>query len=468
MSAELPEPFTDPAAAETVATGLPAAGETPSGKASAAPASTAAGNGQALTADSAAPGILTATPNPAPGNTSLTRWAILIGAGVFATTMSQPAVLRLPFQNLLKADLHVSRAVMASFFALSTLAWYFKPIAGIFTDSFPILGTRRKYYLVFSAIIAGGLYLLVGVVPRTYMAVLLAMIAVNCMLVVGSTVVGGLAVEIGQEARATGRLNSARYFVMNACTLIGGPLGGFLAARAFGMTAIAGAIIALSVVPFALWMVKEPHVATSNSQSWIAAKAQFHTLMRSKTLWTAAGLLFLVYISPGFSTPLYYFQVDTLHLSQEFIGTLILLAGAFGIAGAFAYGFLCKYLNLRTLLYLGIIVSTVGTLCYLFYHSGKAASIIESENGLIGTFAELALMDLAARATPRGSEGLGFALMMSVRNGSQALSDIFGSWLIDQHHVSFFHLVWLNAGTTALVLIVIPFLPKILVQQSDA
>jgi len=55
-----------------------------------------------------------------------------------------------------------------------------------------------------------------------------------------------------------------------------------------------------------------------------------------------------------------------------------------------------------------------------------------------------------------------------VRNGGQALSDIFGSWLIDQHHVTFFNLVWLNAGTTALILIVIPFLPKILLDHSDA
>jgi len=429
VSADIPEPFVDVAPADTVA---PVA-ETPA------------------------------------RHPSLARWAVLIGAGVFATTMSQPAVLRLPFQNLLKADLHVSRATMASFFALSTLAWYFKPLAGIFTDSVPILGTRRKYYLILSALIAGALYFLVGVVPRTYIAVLLAMIAVNCMLVVGSTVVGGLVVEIGNRERATGRLNSSRYVVMNACTLIGGPLGGFLAARAFGLTTIAGALISMSVVPFALWLIKEPPLAKKDSQAWINAKTQLRTLIRSKTLWTAAGLLFLVYICPGFSTPLYYYQVDTLHLSQEFIGTvLILLSGAFGIAGAFIYGVMCRKLTLRTLLYISIIISTLTTLCYLFYTSGRAAAIIESQNGLIATVAELALMDLAARATPKGNEGLGFALMMSVRNGGQALSDIFGSWLIDRHIVTFFNLVWLNAGTTALILIVIPFLPHILTDRSDS
>src|SRR2546428_12676125 len=69
-------------------------------------------------------------------------------------------------------------------------------------------------------------------------------------------------------------------------------------------------------------------------------------------------------------------------------------------------------------------------------------------------------MDLAARARPRGSEGLGFALMMSVRNAALAVSDIFGSWLIERHQVSFFSLVWLNAGTTALVLLAVPFLPR--------
>ena len=214
-------------------------------------------------------------------------------------------------------------------------------------------------------------------------------------------------------------------------------------------------------------MMKEPRVEQANSESWTNAKAQFRTLMKSKTLWSAAGLLFLVYIAPGFSTPLYYYQTDTLKLSQEFIGTLILLSGGFGILGAGIYAILCRKLSLRALLYISIVISVFTTMAYLYYRSASAAAIIESQNGLIATIAELALMDLAARATPKGSEGLGFALMMSVRNGGQAISDIFGSWLIDQHHVSFFKLVWLNAGTTALILLVIPFLPSILIDAHD-
>src|SRR3989454_820600 len=300
----------------------------------------------------------------------LVRWAILVGAGVFATTFAQPAVLKLPLQYLLKSDLHVSRDAMAAFFAAGALAWYFKPLAGILSDSVPLFGTRRRHYLLLSGVAAGGLWLLIGLVPRTYAALLAAVIAMNAMLVVGSTVVGGVMVEIGQRYRATGRLSSARYFVQNACVLLGGPVGGFPAARSFGLTAPVGAV------------------------------------------------------------------------------------------GAFLYGVLCRRLPLRWLLALGIALSALGTLGYLFYRSGMAAALIEGENGLLVTLAELALMDLAARATPRGSEGLGFALMMSVRNAALAVSDIFGSWLIERHQVSFFSLVWLNAGTTALVLLAVPVLPR--------
>jgi predicted MFS family arabinose efflux permease len=204
-----------------------------------------------------------------------------------------------------------------------------------------------------------------------------------------------------------------------------------------------------------------------SNETWTKAKGQFSWLIRSRTMWTAAGLLFLVYIAPGFATPLYYLQTNTLKLSQEFIGTLILLGGLFGIAGSFLYAFLCPKLRLRVLLYLSITASALGSLGYLFYRSATAATLVESENGLIAAFVTLTLMDLAARATPRGSEALGFALMMSVLNVAQSLSDVFGSWLMDQHHVSFLKLVWLNAGTTAFVLLVIPLLPGPLIERRD-
>jgi Na+/melibiose symporter-like transporter len=397
----------------------------------------------------------------------LVRSAFLIGAGVFATTLAQPAVIKLPLQNLLKTDLHVGPEGMAVFFAVSALAWYFKPLAGLLSDSVPLFGTRRRHYLLASTATAAVLWLLVGVVPRSYGSLLWAVVAMNSMLVMGSTVVGGLLVEAGQRYGATGRLTSARYFVMNVCLLLGGPLGGFLAARSFGLSTAVCAAIAFSVVPVAVLLLHESPTAERRTEVWTNAWAHIRTLVRSGTLWSAAGLLFLVYISPGFGTPLYYYQTDTLRFSQQFIGNLGFISGALGLLGAVVYGLLCGRLSLRPLLAFGIVCSVISTLFYLFYRSTTAALFIEGGAGLFATLAEVPLMDLAARATPRGSESLGFAVMMSVRNGALALSDIVGSLLIDQYHVSFFSLVWLNAGTTAAVLLVIPFLPRTLMNRRD-
>ena len=76
-------------------------------------------------------------------------------------------------------------------------------------------------------------------------------------------------------------------------------------------------------------------------------------------------------------------------------------------------------------------------------------------------------MDLAVRSTPPGCESLGFALMMSARNFAISGSDVLGSWLIDSHGWAFHQLVWLNAGTTALVLCFIPLLPRLIVSRRD-
>jgi hypothetical protein len=79
----------------------------------------------------------------------------------------------------------------------------------------------------------------------------------------------------------------------------------------------------------------------------------------------------------------------------------------------------------------------------------------------------LPVYDLAARATPRGSEAMGYAVMMSVWNFTNAFSDVTGSWLYGHMGLTFIDLVWVNAGTTALVLVALPFLPGLLMNSRD-
>jgi hypothetical protein len=94
--------------------------------------------------------------------------------------------------------------------------------------------------------------------------------------------------------------------------------------------------------------------------------------------------------------------------------------------------------------------------------------LIDGINGFGYTLAELALMDLAVRATPAGSEGLGFSLMMSVRNLALFGTDWFGAKLLEQFHISFNSLVIVNSATTLLAVPLVLLLPRILVSKTDA
>ena len=196
------------------------------------------------------------------------------------------------------------------------------------------------------------------------------------------------------------------------------------------------------------------------------AQNQLSQILRSRTLWLAVGMLFLVYVVPGLNTALTYRQSDELHFSKQLIGRLGSVEGAAGVAFAIVYAIVCSRFNLRTLIIFSIATNAAGTLLFLVY-SARTAYPVHTVVGAIGVLAELSLMDLAVRSTPRGCEALGFALMMSVRNFGIAMSDVVGSKLMDQAHFSFSTLVLLNAGTTAAVLLFVPALPRALVLRKE-
>src|SRR5579864_3402900 len=118
--------------------------------------------------------------------------AIVIVIGVLGTTLAQTQVLgRIPLQNLLKNELHADRAANAAFFFWAGLAWYFKPFAGIFTDAFPMFGSRRKSYILVSTILAVLSWFALTVMPHEYNKLLLVSIVINTFMVIASTVIGG-------------------------------------------------------------------------------------------------------------------------------------------------------------------------------------------------------------------------------------------------------------------------------------
>jgi predicted MFS family arabinose efflux permease len=472
-----------------------------------------------------------AGPQGATGIT-LRQYAILVAAGAFATTFAQQQVLaRYPTTFLLKEHMHLARTDVAVFMFWATFAWNLKPLAGVLTDAFPLLGTRRRSYMVLGSLAAGVLWLVMGLFPNNYNMLLLAAVGMNIATVVASTVMGGLMVEAGQAFRAPGRISSLRQAVQSVAGIFAPLLGGYLAGKSFGWSATttigAMTVFLLAVVTFVTlrerravrpapvneaervrptvppgaWIGVAAGAAAAAylfrmsedtkqigialfallgifvliivitllpTQNAVLAKAQgqLSQILRSRTLWLAAIMLFFVYIVPGFGTPLTYRQSDQLHFSKTYIGSLAMLEGFTGVGAAFIYVLLCRRFILRWMIVGAIILNAAFTLLYLYYTRGTAPWI-HSVGGFVGVLSELALMDLAVRSTPKGCEALGFSLMMSVRNFGVGMSDVLGSKLMDNYHFTFNRLVWVNAGTTAAVLLFVFILPKAIVGRKE-
>jgi len=424
----------------------------------------------------------------APPSPSVRAPVAFIGAGLFATGLAWPGLIAwLPLSLLLKNQLGLPPQQVATFWAVATAPFYFKPLAGLIVDAYPLFGTRRRGYLIAGSVAAGLLwlsFLFLFVAGRaasrpSFLTLLALTTALNVPLVFCSTALGGILVELGQRHGITGRLSSTRMAAVGAMSLVAGPLGGYLASRAFGWTAGAGAAILLGFATVAAFLYREPRAAGAGTdagargadqaaRALATARRGLGAIARSRAMWTTAGLIFLVYLAPGFRTPLLYYQQGTLAFDAGYMGTLQLIGAAGAIAGAAAYAALCRRIALGPLLVAGIILNAGSILLYLGYDSRASAAAITGAAAFFGTIATLPLFDLAARATPKGAESLGYALLLSVESVAQfAVSEKLGSALYGGLHVGWKGLVWINAGSTAAVLLFTPLLPRALLATAE-
>lgn len=416
--------------------------------------------------------VVTAVQSAAsPSRRALIFAVLIVVVGVLATTLAQTQMLGLiPIRNLLKNALHASREQTAAFVFWATLPWYFKPLVGIVQDAFPLFGTRRKSYMLVATVLTTVAWLVLGITPYQYHALLIVCTGINAATVLVSTAVGGYMVEIARASASSGRLTSVRNIVEQSSYIISGVVSGYLASIRFGWTAISCAAVAFLLLPVAFWCLQEaPAAAQSGAQALKAAGGKLAQIGKAKALWMAAAVSFLFYFSPGTQTAQFYAQQNDLHLNTLQQGTLLSLNGVFGVLSAFLYGaFAAKRFVLRNLLLGCIIIGASAQASYAFYFSYSAAKIVDSYWGFGFTLTEVAIMHLAVRATPAGCEAMGFALMMAVRNFGLFGGDWLGAALQDHFHLKFHTLALINAAGSLVALPVVLLLPIRLVMGRDA
>ena len=382
------------------------------------------------------------------------RLAILFGIVYFAQGTwylpDQPITIALKERGL-------NAGQVATFFFIARFTWNVKPLYGLTSDFVPLFGRRRQswFWLTSALAVAAGLALVLLGGGYGYTSMLVMFTLMGLGLGFTDVLTDALMVESGKPLGLTGAFQSVQWAAISAALVFSSEAGGHLAeSRNLRATFAAATLFPLVSLAMSIFFVREP-VATGTEreaarQTWLAVREA----LRNRTVWVVAGFVFFWSFSPNAGTAMIFYQTNTLHFDQVFIGRLLAVASAAGVAGALVYGPVSRRIPLRRLINLSIGIATVSTLFYLGYRDAVSAVVIDTIAGAAAIFTQIAFLDLAAKTCPRRVEATFFALLMSVYNIGLGFSQWTGGYLYEW--VGFHPLILISAAMTAIAWVLVP------------
>jgi len=138
------------------------------------------------------------------------------------------------------------------------------------------------------------------------------------------------------------------------------------------------------------------------------------------------------------------------------------------IPGFLLYGLLCKRFRLKTLLWVGSIITVPQLVPLAFIRSGNEALMLAVPMGLMGGLAVCAYADLTIRSCPNGLQGSLMMLVEGLGLLSLRASDAFGSAVYDANpRNGFLYCVIATTLVYALILPVLLLIPKEVISSTE-
>lgn len=397
--------------------------------------------------------------------------AIVFATVYFFSTNGLGALPGIAINFLLKEKAGLTPSQLAYFQAVTLIAWVVKPLWGMVSDLFPIFGSRRKAYLIFTSLIVAGGWIVLAFLPNPAALPLLMVITLIDMAYAFQDVVtDGLMIETGQPLNMTGQFQSIQWTTVYIAMIITSLTGGLIAEMTrngelsyrwiFELTAIFPLVTAVTV----FFLVRE----SPRNHLERMAEAGLKDIFHHRDVWVLSLFLFLWNFSPSFGAPFFYYTVDTLKFSGSFLGILQAVTSAGMLLGGILYGMFFARFNVHKFLPIIIFVGVFATLSYFIYFIPWLIARMVLLKGLalamnffLGTASAvifLALLNLAARTSPQYAGGTVFALLMSFYNLGQMGSSVLGGFLFPL--IGLKPLIVLSAVFSLFVLVLLPYLPK--------
>lgn len=351
----------------------------------------------------------------------------LFGLAYFAQSFAQMGgLIAQPLNFYLKEALGLSPSDVSEYLAVASLPWVIKPVYGLVSDYIPLLGYRRKSWLMLLNLIAAfGFLRLAGLDDPATLVSALTLTAFGTAA--SDVIIDALMVEKGAQTGLTARFQGTQWFWFKLASVVTALAGGLLAASFEPATALHIAATVTMLAPLAVlvasyFLVREPRSRVDHGQMKATTRGLWEAI-RSPRIRMAALFLMLWCFSPGFGAPLYFHMVDTLHFDQQIIGRLGAFAALGGVLGAWIFGHLLAKRSVAVQANVAITAAITAVLAYQLLatpsaHAQTLAAPLNVAIGMLNQIGALMVFSVAARACPPRAEGFTFAAMMSIYNGT--------------------------------------------------
>ena len=386
---------------------------------------------------------------------------------------------RLAVSFFLKDDLGLTPAEVAALTGIAAAPWTIKPLLGFVSDGFPILGYRRRPYLVLSGLLGAAAWLAMATVVNTGWAAITTITLSSLSVAVGDVIVDSLLVERARRESQSdaGTLQSLAWGSSALGGIVTAYLGGLLleyvgTRSVFGVTATFPLVVSL----VAWWIAEEPVTETSTWQVIGGQIKQLKGAISQKVIWMSALFLFLWQATPTADSAFFFFTTNDLGFEPEFLGRVQLVTSIAALVGIWIFQRFLKAVPFRTIFAWSTVLSTLlgFTMLLLVTHANRAIGIGDQWFSLgdsliltvMGEISFMPVLVLSARICPPGVEATLFALLMSIVNLARLLSHELGAvlthWLgvTETNFDSLWLLVTLTNLSTLLPLPLLFLLPK--------
>jgi folate/biopterin transporter len=386
---------------------------------------------------------------------------------------------RLAISFFLKDELGLSPAQMSVLLGFAALPWMVKPLFGFISDGVPILGYRRRPYLVLSGVLGSASWIaLATVVHYAWMAGLVIALS-SLSVAVSDVIVDSLVVE-----RARNESQSAAGSLQSLCwgtSALGGLMTAYFSGALLEQFSPSTLFAITATFPLLVSMVAGliHETRVERGSDWAVVSDQMQRLwqaIRQKSIWLPTAFIFLWQCTPTTESAFFYFTTNELGFSAEFLGRVRVVTSLAALIGVWLFQRFFKGVPFRVIFGWTIVISTVlgMSMLLLVTHTNRAIGIDDHWFSLgdslvltvMGEIAFMPVLVLAARLCPSGVEATLFALLMSVVNLGGLVSHQLGAGLMVLLHVteSDFTNLWILVITTNLTtLLPLPFigwLPK--------